>query len=79
MALVYLVNKTHFLGRIVQWLILFIEYDFKVIRKLGKSYFLANTLSKLPNTKELKGVLDEIANVFFSNYNGYKMYFSIYK
>lgn len=65
MALVYFVNKSQFLGRIVRRLILFIEYEFKVIHKLGRSHFLANTLSKLPNTKELKGVLDEIVNVFF--------------
>jgi hypothetical protein len=58
---------------------LFIEYDFKVIHKLGQSHFLAKALFKLPNTKELKGVLDEKVNVFFSNHNGYKMYFSIYK
>jgi hypothetical protein len=79
MALVYLVKKTQFLGRIVWWLILFTEYDFKVIHKLGQSHFLANAWSKLPYTKELKGVLNEIMNVLFSNHNGYKMYFSIYK
>jgi hypothetical protein len=49
MALVYLVNKPHVSGRITRWLLLFLEYDFTVVYKLGKTHVVANTLSKLLN------------------------------
>jgi hypothetical protein len=45
MALLYLVQNPQILGRLTKWLLFFLEYDFSVIYKLGKSHFLANALS----------------------------------
>jgi len=59
MALVYLVNKPQISGRLTRWLLLFLEYDFKIIYKLGGSHLMANALSRLPNQIELIGVLDQ--------------------
>jgi hypothetical protein len=47
MALVYLVNKPQVLGRIVRWLLLFLEYDFTIVYKLNKIYVVVNVLLKL--------------------------------
>jgi hypothetical protein len=41
MILVYLINK--------KWNLLFLEYNFKIIYKLGRSHLMANALSRLPN------------------------------
>jgi hypothetical protein len=49
-ALVYLVNKPHVLGRINRWLLLFLEYDFTVVYKLGKTHVIADALSRLPDS-----------------------------
>jgi hypothetical protein len=38
MALVHLVNKQQVFGRIARWLLLFLEYDFTVVYKLGRSH-----------------------------------------
>jgi hypothetical protein len=55
MALVYLVNKPQVSGRLVRWLLLFLEYDFKIVYKHGKSHLMENALSKLPHqTKPVK-------------------------
>jgi hypothetical protein len=40
MALLYLVQKPQVSGRIARRLLLFLEYDFSVIYKPGKSYFV---------------------------------------
>jgi hypothetical protein len=58
MVLVYLINKPQVFGKIVRWLLLFLEYDFKIVYKLGKSHLMAAALSRLPNQVELVGVLD---------------------
>ncbi len=56
MALVYLVNKPQVFGKIVRWLLLFLEYDFKTVYKHGKSHLMANALKKMPNQAKLVGV-----------------------
>ncbi len=38
MALVYLVNKPQVSGRITRWLLLFLEYEFTIVYKLGKTH-----------------------------------------
>jgi hypothetical protein len=49
MALVFLVNKPQVLGRITRWLLLFLEYDFKIVHKPGRFHLMANALSRLAN------------------------------
>jgi hypothetical protein len=58
MALVYLVNKSQVLGRIIRWLLLFLEYDLIIVYKLGRIHVVANALSKLLNITKPMGVLD---------------------
>jgi hypothetical protein len=58
MALMYMVNEPQVFCIIVRWLLLFLEYDFKIIYKLGRSHLMADALSRLPNQVELVGVLD---------------------
>jgi hypothetical protein len=62
MALVYLVNKPHVLGRITKWL-LFLEYVFIVVYKLGKTHVIVDVLSRLLNTSKPLGVSDQSVNV----------------
>ncbi len=52
MALMYLVNKPQIYGRITRWLLLFLEYDFKIVYNHGRSHLMANALSRLPNQVE---------------------------
>ncbi len=52
MALVYLVNKPHVSRRIVRWLLLFLEYEFIVVYKLGKTHVVVDASSILPNNSE---------------------------
>jgi hypothetical protein len=67
MALVYLVNKPHVLRRIARWILLFLEYDFIVVYKLGIIHVVANALSKLlDNTKPI-GVFDQTTNASLFN------------
>jgi hypothetical protein len=49
MALVYLINKPQVSIIIVRWLLLFLEYDFKIVYKPDRSHLMANALSRLPN------------------------------
>jgi hypothetical protein len=54
----YLVNEPQVYSIIAKWLLLFLEYDFKIVYKLGRSHLMANALSRLPNQAKLVGVLD---------------------
>jgi hypothetical protein len=56
MAFVYLINKPQVFGIIARWLLLFIEYDFKIIYKLGRSHLMTNALSRLFNQTKPIGV-----------------------
>jgi hypothetical protein len=49
MALMYLVNKPQVFGRLTKWLLLFLEYDFKIVYKPGKSHIMVDALNRLPN------------------------------
>jgi hypothetical protein len=52
MALFYLVNKPHVLGKITRWLLLLFKYDLTIVYKLRKIHVVANALSRLlDNTK----------------------------
>jgi hypothetical protein len=56
MALVYLVNKPHVSSMLARWLLLFLEYDFKIVYKPGRSHLMPNALSRLPNHTEHVGL-----------------------
>ncbi len=56
MDLVYLVNKPYVSRRITRWLLLFLEYEFIVVYKLGRTHVVVDGLSRLPNTSEPFGV-----------------------
>jgi hypothetical protein len=58
MAFTYLVNKPLLFGRIAQWLLLFLEYDFIVIYKPRRIHLMADVLSHLPHNIKPWGVLD---------------------
>jgi hypothetical protein len=49
MALVYSMNKLKVSSRTMRWLVLFLEYEFIVIYKLGCTQVVVNALFKLPN------------------------------
>jgi hypothetical protein len=59
MALIYLINKPQIFGRLVKWLLLFMEYGFKIVYKPSKSHLIAYALNRLPNHVEPIGVLDQ--------------------
>jgi hypothetical protein len=49
MALVYLVNKPQVSNMLAGWLLLFLEYNFKILYKLGRFHLMVDALSRLPN------------------------------
>ncbi len=59
MALVYLVNKPQVLGRIVKWLLLFLESDFTIVYKPTKTHVVANVLSRLLDITKPTRVFDK--------------------
>ncbi len=63
MVLVYLVNKPHISSKLVKWLLLFLEYDFKIVYKLSRSHLMANALIGLPNHIEPIVVPDQTYDV----------------
>jgi hypothetical protein len=59
----YLVNKPQVLGKIAKWLLLFLEYDFKIVYKPSRSHLMADALSRLPNQAKLVGVPNQTTDV----------------
>jgi hypothetical protein len=49
MTIMYLINKPQVSSIITRWLLLFLEYDFKIVYKPGRSHLMEYALSKLPN------------------------------
>ncbi len=49
MVFVYLINKPEVFGKIIRWLLLFLEYDFQIVYKLRKSHLMTDELSRHPN------------------------------
>jgi len=47
MALVYLVNKPHVSRKITRWMLLFLEYDFTIVYKLGRTHVVVDALLRL--------------------------------
>jgi hypothetical protein len=46
------------LGRIAKWLLLFLEYEFIIISKPGKTHVVVDVLSKLLDILEPLGILN---------------------
>jgi hypothetical protein len=67
MTLVYLVNNPQVSGRIARWLLLFLEYDFIVVYKLGRIHVVANALSRLLDSTKFTCVPDQTtyASLFY--------------
>jgi hypothetical protein len=63
MALVYLLNKPQIYGKLVRWLLLFLEYDIKIIYKPCKSHLMADALNRLPNHIEPVKVPNQTCDV----------------
>ena len=59
LALQYLVNKPQVSGRLARWLLLFLEFDFKVIYKLGKTHGVADALSRNEGAEPTTGIPDQ--------------------
>ncbi len=56
MALVYLVNKPLVFGRIIRWLLLFLEYEFIIVYKPNRTHVVDDVLFRLPNSLKPLGV-----------------------
>jgi hypothetical protein len=67
MAFMYLVNKPQVPRRIARWLLLFLEYDFTVMYKLGKTHVVTDALSRLLDSIKRACVPDQTkdANLFY--------------
>ena len=59
LALQYLVNKPQVSGKLARWLLLFLEFDFKVIYKLGKTHSVADALSRNEGAEPATGIPDQ--------------------
>ena len=59
LALQYLVNKPQVSGRLARWLLLFLEFDFKVIYKPGKIHSVVDAFSRNEGVKPATGILDQ--------------------
>ena len=58
LALQYLVNKPQVSGRLARWLLLFLEFDFKVIYKPSKTYGVVDALSHNEGAEPATGIPD---------------------
>ena len=59
-ALKYLVSKLVLGGKIYRWLLLFQEYDFEIIVKLGRLNARPNHLSRLESAEEPTSLEDRL-------------------
>ena len=57
-ALQYLVNKPQVSSRLARWLLLFLEFDFKLIYKPGKTHGVVDALSRNKGAKPATGIPD---------------------
>jgi hypothetical protein len=53
--------------RITKWLLLFLEYEFTIIYKPGRTHVVVDALSRLPNSLKLLGLPNQTvdASLFF--------------
>jgi hypothetical protein len=65
MALLYLVRKSQVSRRLVRWLLLFLEYDFLIIYKPGRSQSMANSLPQIFDLIEENRIPDQTMDAPF--------------
>ena len=58
-ALQYLINKPQVSGRLARWLLLFLEFDFTVVYKPGKTHGIADALSRNEGVEPAIGIPDQ--------------------
>lgn len=63
----YLVNKSLLRGRLNRWLMLFQEFIFLIVVKLGKAHIISDQLSKVHNGEKVVGVHDDFLNTTLFN------------
>ena len=63
----YLVNKPCNTGRIVQWILILLEFDFIVVVKKGITHQWVDHLSKLLNGEACMGVPDDLLGAYLFN------------
>jgi hypothetical protein len=51
------------LGRITRWLLLFLEYEFTIVYKLGRTHVIVDVLSRLLDSSEPLGVPNQMMDV----------------
>jgi hypothetical protein len=63
-----LVSKPQVLGRIVRWLLLFLEYDFTIVYKLNRIHVVTDALLRLLNSTKPTSVLNQTidASLFYT-------------
>ena len=66
-ALLYLVNKPCIMGRIVQWFLILLEFDFTIVVKKGITHQRADHLSKLINGEALVEIPDDFLDAYLFN------------
>ena len=63
-ALLYLERKPCNTGKIVQWFLILLEFDFIVVVKQGKSHLRADHLSKMIHGEKPRGINDYLPNSY---------------
>jgi hypothetical protein len=62
MALIYLVNKPQVFGKIARWFLFFLEYDFTMVYKPGKTHGMADAPSRTFNGELVAKMEHQIAD-----------------
>ncbi len=52
---------------LVRWLLLFLEYDFKIVYKPNKSHLMVDALNRLPHQTKHITVLDQTCDAHMFN------------
>jgi len=63
MVLVYLVNKPQVSSKLTIWVLLFLEYDFKIVYKPNRYHLMADALNQLPYKFEPFGIPNQTCDV----------------
>jgi hypothetical protein len=63
MVLMYLVNKSQVSRKITRWLLIFLEYEFTVIYKPGRTHVVVDALFRLPKSVKPLGVPNQTMDV----------------